>query len=83
MPQFIMAIPREVEILGPNKAGVECVRGVLVLPTKECPTMWQGKTFSIGDGYFYMIQKVEEIEIVSTGPVGLTRYRVEGGRYLV
>lgn len=70
-------------MLGPNRAGVHIVRCQLSLPTQDRPESVQGKLFVIGDGYTYMIHKVEELERLDIWSEGShTRYLVEGGRYL-
>jgi hypothetical protein len=82
MPLFLQEIPQQVEILGPNAAGVQIVRCHLLLPTQERPESIQGKLFVIGDSHTYMIHKAEAIETLDLfGEGSHTRYLVEGGRY--
>lgn len=83
MPLLLQEIPKEVEILGPNEAGVQIVRCKLTLCTYDRPSRVQGLLFSIGDGHTYMIHKAEEIERVTIwSEDSHTRYLVEGGRYV-
>lgn len=83
MPLVLQEIPKQVELLGPNAAGVQIVRCHLTLPTRGRPESVQGLLFVIGDGHTYMIHKVETIETVDIfGEGSHTRYLVEGGRYV-